>query len=261
MDFNGYTLLVVLLWGRTSCKNLHVGIMGTNYSNNDRFMLFEYIYIGAAVPLAFDTAKFKLALLKNYTVDFTYSVSQCNERRALDVFIKLKQDHNVDVVLGPQCSSECVPTALLASQWNIPMISHTCSTKTLSDSMRFNTFMRTTGSNSIGDAVAAALRNFNWAVVALIQPSYAGYRIHDANSIKTACASTNISISKLIDVGALDDPVYVLHEVIPKARGESFLKVLLLFLNSIIEDIRFFQVVHENPFKAATNLGVKTEKR
>ena len=221
MNFCVYILISALLWNHTSCADLRVGIMGTNNSVAGFHRLFVYDYLGAAVPLAFDTAKTNFSLLKNSTVDLTYSASQCNEKLALEVFINLKQVHNVDVILGPQCSSECVPTGLLASQWNIPMISHSCSNHELSDSFRFNTFLRTTGSSSIGGAVSTTLHHFNWTAVALVQIANTGSYTYAANSIRTACLETNISITAFIEVPRSDYWYNeVLQQVIPKARSE-----------------------------------------
>ena len=197
--------------------------MGTNFTHFGMSKVFNFAYLGAAVPLAFDSAISNYSLL-NSSVNFVfvYTVSQCNEKLALEVFIKLKQEHNVGVVIGPQCSVECLATALLASQWNIPMISHACSSLELSDSSRFNTFLRTTSSSSIGGAVATTVQNFNWTVVALVQAaSTPGYLVYDARSIKTACTNYNISIPVLIEVNKLENELEgIFQQIIPKARSE-----------------------------------------
>ena len=224
-----YTFLIVLLMERSFCENLHVGIIATNVTSGARFSFFSYGHLGAAVPMAYETAKTNFSLLDNCSIEFTYAASQCNEKMALDVFIKLKQDYNVDAVIGPQCSKECVPVGLLASQWNIPMVSHSCSTHELSDSDRFTTFARTTGSGSVGAAVGATLRHFNWTIVAMIKRD-GGSLAHIATSIRSACADNNVSISRTVEASmeamSMQDSLHkILQPIIYKARSESLLLV------------------------------------
>ena len=233
IEFSFYTLLGVIFWDKTSCESLLVGLIAVNSSSDgyrERFGVFEYASLGAAVPLAFDTARSNFSLLSNCSVDILYSASQGYEKLALDVFIKLRQDHKVDAVLGPQLSAECVATGILASQWNIPMISHTCTSNELSDSTRFNTFLRTIGSSSIADVVIAILQHFKWKNVAMIQTKHYSELFYEVKSIKAACENTNISISKLFVVSLEDSVQELISEITTHARSEYSVTVLWSFI-------------------------------
>ena len=219
-----YTLLGVILWDRTSCESFIVGIMAFNssygYESHITHRSSEYAYLGAAVPLALDVARSKFSLLSNCSVEIVYSASQGSEKLALDTFIKLKQDHNVDAVLGPPFSTECVPTAILASQWNVPMISHTCSSHVLSDSSRFNTFLRILGTSSIADAVIAILQHFKWTVVAIILTADTGFS-YEGKAIEAACESVNIStVTFFKEMNSPDSAQAILQQIISSARSK-----------------------------------------
>ena len=179
-------------------NEFQIGAILTNYSNLQYSMarLFNYQYIGAAVPIAFNKAQHYYSLLSNDSITFFYEGSQCNEKLALDLFIQLRQIHQIDVLLGPQCSSECVATGILASQWDVPIISHSCSKQELSNSQRFNTFLRTSGSSSIGNASVTVLRHFNWSHIALVRPADVNSRWYVAEAIRLAAEEFNISISE-----------------------------------------------------------------
>ena len=232
MGFCFYALLGFILWNRTSCENFIVGIMAFNssygYENYVQARtLSEYAYFGAAVPLAFDVARSKFSLLSNCSVDIVYSASQGSEKLALDTFIKLKQDHNVDALIGPTLSPECVPTAILASQWNVPMISHTCTSPVLSDSSRFNTFLRIYGTNSIANAVIAILQHFKWTVVAIVRTTDSLYG-YEGEVIEAACRSVNISIGTFInDMNSRDSAQAILQGIISSARSKHLFKSII----------------------------------
>ncbi|CAG7729358.1 unnamed protein product, partial [Allacma fusca] len=68
---------------------------------------------------------------------------------------------NVSVIIGPQES--CLHEAMLASSFNIPMISYFCTDEETSDKKRFPTFTRTRPPDAaISRAVASLLLKYGW---------------------------------------------------------------------------------------------------
>ena len=155
------------LYGIASCAYLRVGVLGTNSSSLITDEEFDLAYLGAAVPIAFNTAKTRLSLLSNWTIEIYYAATQCDEKLALDSFIKLKIDHDIDAALGLQCWMEWYIIAILASQWNVPVISHLCTYAQTVESSYFTTFLGTSVI-TIGDAVVSILLNFNWTRAVIV---------------------------------------------------------------------------------------------
>ena len=193
-----FILLVIFINGNVLAKDFQIGTILTNFSDIHYSMaeLFNYQYIGAAVPIAFNKAKYNYSLLRNENLTYFYEGSQCDEKLALDLFIQLRQIHQIDVLLGPQCSSECIVTGILASQWDVPIISHSCSRQELSNSKRFNTFLRTSGSSSVDNALVMVLRHFNWSHIALVRPTDVNSYWYVAEAIRLTAEEFDISIAE-----------------------------------------------------------------
>ena len=53
-----------------------------------------------------------------------------------------RDNQDFDVIIGDACSTVCYPTSLLASAWNVPIISWGCTSEILSDKSAYPTFSR-----------------------------------------------------------------------------------------------------------------------
>ena len=159
--------------------------------------MYDFAHLGAAVPVALKTAETMLPMLNNYTIEIYYAETQCDEKIALDSFISLRIDQNIDAVLGLRCPRECYITALLASQWNVPIVSPFCALVQSSSSRDpdyFNTFLGTSISG-IGDTVVTLLLNFNWTRAVLVETLEAGIDRDNAIFIWTACLDNDIDMT------------------------------------------------------------------
>lgn len=97
------------------------------------------------VDLALEYVRTNTSLLPNVTIQYTVADSRCDEKLALDMFIKLKLVNNISAVIGPACNNEAIATGLLASQWRMPMIGYRTITNILSDKQKYNTYGRVAG--------------------------------------------------------------------------------------------------------------------
>ena len=211
-------VIKVYLYGTASCDNLRVALLGTNSSSLITDEEFDFAYLGAAVPVAFNTAKTNFSLLNNRTIEIFYAATECDEKLALDSFIKLKIDHDIDAALGLQCWMECYIIAILASQWNIPVISHSCTYAQTVDSSYFTTFLGTSVI-TIGDAVVAILLNFNWARAVLVRTVETDIEIDTAGLIMMASRENNISITSIINTNKTEEDI--LQRITNDARSKS----------------------------------------
>ena len=52
---------------------------------------------------------------------------------------------DLDGIIGATCSVVCQPVGLLAAEWNLPMVSYSCTSDSLSDKEVYPTFTRSVG--------------------------------------------------------------------------------------------------------------------
>ena len=72
-------------------------------------------------------------------------------------------------MIGPGCSSACEVTALLSAGQNIPQISYSCTSPTLSDKDKYPLFSRTVGPlTSRGPALIGFMRHSKWNKVVIL---------------------------------------------------------------------------------------------
>lgn len=109
-------------------------------------------------------------LSREWNITYTVKDSACHKTIAVG---KTHELQNADVFIGPACSHSCLSAGLLASYWNKPMISYSCSSVELSLRNYFPTFARTqpfsrTYLTETPDLLLQAMKFYNWTRAALI---------------------------------------------------------------------------------------------
>ena len=231
-------LLLAVSAGTIESSTLKLGIMGDNRTGWTEFY-FSFTTLGGAVPIAVDAINQNSSILPNYTIEVVYGITNCNDRLSLVTLIELEQNYDVDAIIGPQCSSECLASGLLASQWNIPIITPVCSTNDLSTfaESKYDTFMRVTGANHVGKALAVIAHHLGWDHIAIIQPSYVKEpRVYVADSMENACEEFNISVIRenLYTPNQRDTIRLALENVMYRARSMFFVVYHVTSLSSTI---------------------------
>ena len=115
--------------------------------------------------------------LPGYEIDYVMKDSMCNPKvgikAVLHLLIKYKR---LDAIIGSQCSQVCEPVGLLASLWNIPLVSSRCSSTLLSDKTVYPTFSRARGNNlHTSRVILNLLQTFGWqryTIISSIHPVY-----------------------------------------------------------------------------------------
>ena len=109
-------------------------------------------------------------LTREWNITYTIEDSACHKTIAVGKTYELQ---NADAFIGPACSGSCLSAALLASYWNKPMISYSCSSVELSERSNFPTFVRTqpfsrTYMRETPDILYRAMVFYKWKRAAII---------------------------------------------------------------------------------------------
>ena len=109
-------------------------------------------------------------LSREWNITYTVRDSACHKTTAVGKTYEL---HTADAFIGPACSDSCFTAALLASYWNKPMISYSCSSVELSNRFFYPTFARTqpfsrTYLHETPDILLESMRVYNWTRAAII---------------------------------------------------------------------------------------------
>ena len=115
------------------------------------------------------------------------SMASCTGQQAIGEFDKLKYTANVDAIIGPSCNEGCLSAGFLATYHSLPMLSHGCSTSTLSDKAKYPTFGRLRAYASASPkistkALGGFLKSMSWKRIGIVH----------ANLDTWAAASTTI---------------------------------------------------------------------
>lgn len=134
-------------------------------------------------------------LTQEWNITYTIKDSACHKKIAVGKTFELQ---HADAFIGPACSDSCLSAALLASYWNKPMISYSCSSVELSNRYHFPTFARTqpfsrTYTHATPDILFRAMEFYKWKRAAIISTEdYVWSPI--ATSMTTIFQKHNVSV-------------------------------------------------------------------
>ncbi len=131
------------------CKSKTI-ILGTLFPWGGWFSCGQHGCAGA-VKVAIDeinanTQLFPTIHEQGHYIDFVYGDSNCDAKDAVPLFPEMYFGSGyprVDAYIGPACSVNCEPCGLMATKWNMPMVSFICTSTKLSDKTLYPTFART----------------------------------------------------------------------------------------------------------------------
>lgn len=126
--------------------------------------------MASALLVGFDTVQNKMNLLQDYNLTYSWKDSECNPGATLRALADFQTNEpDIHAYIGPGCSVGCVPGGFLAAYWNIPMISFGCIESTLSDKLKYPTFVRTVGTyHQSGHLFLEVMKQFMWKEVAIL---------------------------------------------------------------------------------------------
>ena len=163
-----FSILISLTSGKDSLHNgqdkslsQHLRIAFLWYRSKSALMTATAVRIGviAAKPI-----------LPEYEIQYEVKDTFCNPNVGMKAVLDLQKKHQrLDAIIGPRCSTVCEPVGLLAVAWNIPQVSHRCSSGLLSNKKVYPTFTRTrVNLLSVSNVFTAVLKKFGWSKFSIL---------------------------------------------------------------------------------------------
>ncbi|KAH8377100.1 hypothetical protein KR093_003438, partial [Drosophila rubida] len=149
------------------------------------------------LPLAVEDVNKNANLLPGKTLTFTpFDIG--NKMSAYRVrplrFMTEMKEKRVKAFIGPDES--CTTEALLASAWNIPMLSFKCSDSIVSNKSTFHTFARTLApASKVSKSVISLLNAYDWKKFAIVVGSKPIWGSDVASAIQELAESRNFTIT------------------------------------------------------------------
>ena len=78
-------------------------------------------------------------MIRRRNITYRWKEVDCDRSKALAALSQILEEGPVDAVIGPDCSAACESTAILTSARELPQISYSCSSPTLSDKTTYPT--------------------------------------------------------------------------------------------------------------------------
>ena len=180
-------------------------------------------------------------------------------KKLIDIW---RDNQDLDVIIGDACSEVCYPASLLASVWNIPIISWSCTSQALSDKTVHPTFSRLMRpSFDTVKMVKDLVIMFGWKRIGILSDHFSVYKeqsrklYSDLQLINITVFYYNIiSIEKKTDnlkkvMKSIKEEVRVL---IIYSYGLTLEEMSLLVKNESMEKGYVFIVASDNAFNSRT---------
>ncbi|XP_060074687.1 atrial natriuretic peptide receptor 1-like [Ylistrum balloti] len=122
----------------------------------------------AAATIAIETAQSE-GILTGHNITVVWRDDKCSSLGGAGNAVLLRDVDDVDVYIGPPCSSSTEPVGLLASFWNFPILSQASSDPGLADKSVYKTLVRLGPPfNKLGNAMVELFEYFQWRRVVVI---------------------------------------------------------------------------------------------
>lgn len=147
--------------------------------------------VGTTIASAASIAVFDInnnaSILPGKTLRFVWKDTKCLEKKGLYEIVQLwahTDQNKIHGFVGPGCDEVCEPSGLLASAWNIPMVSWGCTSTHLDDKTAFSTFARVVGPFSkAAPLFVKVMDHWNWQRVGILASANIAWQI-TAETIK-----------------------------------------------------------------------------
>ena len=119
----------------------------------------------------------ELELLPGYEIEMYWSDTKCRGVLGMKKVYEIWMiNRDIDVIIGDACSAVCHPLSLLASAWNVPMVSWGCLAAVLSDKEVHPTFTRSVGLFEMQVPLyIGVMKEFGWSRVGILCSSTGAY--------------------------------------------------------------------------------------
>ncbi|XP_033750419.1 LOW QUALITY PROTEIN: atrial natriuretic peptide receptor 1-like [Pecten maximus] len=158
----------------------------------------------AAATIAIETAQSE-GILSDHNITVVWKDDKCSGLGGAGNAVLLRDVDDVDVYIGPPCSSSTEPVGLLASFWNFPILSQASSDPILADKSVYKTLVRLGPPfNKLGNAMVEFLEYFQWRRIVVISRRKTDNKKvfcdYSSRSYETPFRVNNITIADMITI-------------------------------------------------------------
>ncbi|XP_014664127.1 PREDICTED: gamma-aminobutyric acid type B receptor subunit 1-like [Priapulus caudatus] len=153
--------------------------------------------IASAATIAIDDINANASLLPDNTLRFVWLDTQCDEKMGLHAIVNMWSRRHADHIrgfIGPGCDVVCETAGLLASAWNMPIVSWGCTSNHLSDKDAYNTLARVVGPfTSVAPIGVAVMHRWRWKRVGILAAADVSWQL-TAETLKVQLIAGGIDI-------------------------------------------------------------------
>ncbi|XP_029934217.1 guanylate cyclase 2G [Myripristis murdjan] len=154
--------------------------IGTNGTHSQKILIgfqapwnlslpFSALRLGSAMQIAVEKVNSNPSFLGNYSLDFSYTDSDCDPKASLGGFINQVWKQNVSALFGPACPEGAEVTGLIASTWKIPMFGFVGQSSKMDNSFIYDSYIKVVPPlKRISEVLVKTLEFFGWSQVAMI---------------------------------------------------------------------------------------------
>uniref|UniRef100_A0A1S4H063 Guanylate cyclase n=1 Tax=Anopheles gambiae TaxID=7165 RepID=A0A1S4H063_ANOGA len=146
------------------------------------------------------------------------------------------RDNGIVVFIGPD--ETCTSEALVASAWNLPMISYKCADIAVSDKTVYSSFARTLPpATKVSKSVAALLLANNWHCFSIVASKHPAWSMEIAHAIELQAELNNLTVNHFrIYSDYIPSKIYELQEIVDNTYRNTRVYV---FVGDHIEMVDF----------------------
>ncbi|XP_031572375.1 atrial natriuretic peptide receptor 1-like [Actinia tenebrosa] len=185
----------------------------------------------ASVPLAVHDIMQNKSILPGYNISYQIHDSGCNKEKGIRGMVNYQE---MDVIIGPACSTAMEPVALLAKIWDKPIITYAASARKFLDKEVFSTTSTVTAygrrnTYHTTSFVAGLMRAFNWTVCGILSSSEIEW--------KTLATEIRDAITPAVEIPIFENFYKNLKKetLLTKAKERVRVILLLCYVNDVAE--------------------------
>nr|XP_029711373.1 guanylate cyclase 32E-like isoform X3 [Aedes albopictus] len=146
------------------------------------------------------------------------------------------RDEGIAAFIGPD--ETCTTEALVASAWNIPMISYKCADAAVSDKTVYSSFARTLPpATKVSKSVVSLLAAYNWHCFSIVAGKHPAWSMEIAQAIKLQAEGNNLTVNHFREYSDyIPSKIYKLQNIV----DETYLTTrIYVFVGDYIEMVDF----------------------
>ncbi|XP_062545838.1 guanylate cyclase 32E [Armigeres subalbatus] len=146
------------------------------------------------------------------------------------------RDEGIVAFIGPD--ETCTTEALVASAWNIPMISYKCADAAVSDKTVYSSFARTLPpATKVSKSVVSLLTAYNWHSFSIVAGKHPAWSMEIAQAIKVQAESNNLTVNHFREYSDyIPSKIYKLQNIVDETYHTTRIYV---FVGDYIEMVDF----------------------